>query len=165
MGHTVLRGMSPLCPPLPGKAIKLSFSTSPKTLSLRFNSAPVQRGRAFSINPRVSSLPSSLTARPQPGENFSVLLGIPFTSFTTNGICLLICLIHCWEILKGGDDLGRPWPAAAWSRISVPGQRLRSGSGSESAESQPLDHQGPGASDKTLAHQLCRNEFPHGGGK
>ena len=29
--------MSYLCPPLSGKAIKLSFSTSPKTLSLRFD--------------------------------------------------------------------------------------------------------------------------------
>ena len=31
--------MSPLCLPLPGKAIKLSFSSSPKTLSPRFNVA------------------------------------------------------------------------------------------------------------------------------
>ena len=36
-------GISPLCPPLPGKAVKLSFSTSPKTLSLRFDLAPVYR--------------------------------------------------------------------------------------------------------------------------
>ena len=28
-GHIVFRGRSPLCPPLPGKVIKLSFSTSP----------------------------------------------------------------------------------------------------------------------------------------
>ena len=33
-------GMTPLSPPLLGKAIKLSFSTSPKTLSLRFGLAP-----------------------------------------------------------------------------------------------------------------------------
>ena len=33
VGHTVLKGMSPLCPPLPGKAVKLFFSTSPKTVS------------------------------------------------------------------------------------------------------------------------------------
>ena len=39
-----LKGISPLCPPLPGKAIKLFFSASPKTLSLRFNPAPVYRG-------------------------------------------------------------------------------------------------------------------------
>ena len=42
-------GMSPLCPPLPGKAVKLIFSTSPKTSSLRFNSAPVHRGWIFGI--------------------------------------------------------------------------------------------------------------------
>ena len=32
-------GTGPLWPPLPGKAIKLFFSTSPKTLSLTFDSA------------------------------------------------------------------------------------------------------------------------------
>ena len=41
-----------------------------------------------------------------------------------------------------------------------PGQRLKSGPGSESTESQPPDHQGPVANDKALAHQLCRNKFP-----
>ena len=35
--------MSPLCPPLPGKAIKLSFFISPKTLSPRFDLEPVYR--------------------------------------------------------------------------------------------------------------------------
>ena len=36
-------GISPLCPPLPSRAVKLSFSTSPKTLSLKFVLAPVNR--------------------------------------------------------------------------------------------------------------------------
>ena len=40
----VLRALACCSPPLPGKAIKLSFSTSPKTLSMRFSSAPVYRG-------------------------------------------------------------------------------------------------------------------------
>ena len=40
---------------------------------------------------------------------------------------------------SGPADLWSPRPAAAWSRISVPGQRLKSGRGSESAESSPLD--------------------------
>ena len=62
-------------------------------------------------------------------------------------------------------DLGWPRPAAAWSRIWVPDQRLRSGSGSEMAESQPPDHQGPVSSDKTLGCQLWRNEFIHRDGK
>ena len=35
-GTLAVEGMTPLSPPLLGKAIKLSFSTSPKTLSLRF---------------------------------------------------------------------------------------------------------------------------------
>ena len=38
-------GIRPLQPPLPGKAIKLFFSTSPKTLSLIFNSVSGQRGQ------------------------------------------------------------------------------------------------------------------------
>ena len=43
-------GRSPLCPPLPGKVIKLSFSTSPKTLSPRFASPPVYREVEFSAS-------------------------------------------------------------------------------------------------------------------
>ena len=35
--------ISPLWPPSPDKVIKLSFSTSPKTLPLRFDLAPVYR--------------------------------------------------------------------------------------------------------------------------
>ena len=42
--------MSPLCSPLPGKARKLFFSTSPKTLSPRFNSALVHRGWVSASN-------------------------------------------------------------------------------------------------------------------
>ena len=40
---TVFEGRSPLCPPLPRKARKLFYSTSPKTLSPRFDSALVYR--------------------------------------------------------------------------------------------------------------------------
>ena len=36
--------MSPLCPPSPGKVIKLFFLTSPKTLSLRLNLASSEKG-------------------------------------------------------------------------------------------------------------------------
>ena len=43
----ILEGISPLWPPLPGKTIKLFFSTSPQALSLRFDSAAEQRGQAF----------------------------------------------------------------------------------------------------------------------
>ena len=43
-GHTVLRALAH-CPRLPGKAIKLFFSTSPKTLSPRFNSVSGHRVR------------------------------------------------------------------------------------------------------------------------
>ena len=38
VGTDSLEGLSSLWPPLPGKAMKLFFSTSPKTLSQRFNS-------------------------------------------------------------------------------------------------------------------------------
>ena len=44
VGTHSFEGISPLWPPLPGKAIKLFFSTSPKTLSLRFNSVSGYRG-------------------------------------------------------------------------------------------------------------------------
>ena len=43
-GTHILEGISPLGPPLPGKAIELFLSTSLKILSLRFNLAPVYRG-------------------------------------------------------------------------------------------------------------------------
>ena len=42
---------------------------------------------------------------------------------------------HPW----GCVHLGWPQPAAAWSRVSVPGQWLRAGRGGETTESQPLD--------------------------
>ena len=42
---TGLSSMSPLCPPLPSRAIKLSFSISLKTLPLRFSLVLVPRGR------------------------------------------------------------------------------------------------------------------------
>ena len=44
VGTHSFEGISPLWSPLPDKAIKLFFSTLPKTLSLRFNSVPVYRG-------------------------------------------------------------------------------------------------------------------------
>ena len=44
-------GHSPLCPPLPAKAIKLSFSTSPKTLSPKFNLVAVYRGQISATIP------------------------------------------------------------------------------------------------------------------
>ena len=43
-------GRSPLCPPLPGKAIKLFFSTLPETLSLRFYLALVYREAELSAS-------------------------------------------------------------------------------------------------------------------
>ena len=43
-------GISQLWPPLPGKAIMLSFSTSPQTLSLRFDSGLVHREAALSAS-------------------------------------------------------------------------------------------------------------------
>ena len=51
--YTSSEGTSPLCVPLPGKAIKLFFSTSPKTLSPRFNSALVHKGPVFVVTTRV----------------------------------------------------------------------------------------------------------------
>ena len=43
-------GISPLWPPLPGRVIRLSFSTSPKTLSLRFDSVQVYREAELSAS-------------------------------------------------------------------------------------------------------------------
>ena len=57
LGHTVFQGMSLLCSPLPGKAIKLSFLLYQKTLSPRFNSAQVHRGRVFGIKTSMRAKP------------------------------------------------------------------------------------------------------------
>ena len=43
-GTYSFRGQKPAVPLLPSKATTLFFSTSPKTLSLRFNLIPVHRG-------------------------------------------------------------------------------------------------------------------------
>ena len=46
-------------PPLPGKAIKLSFSPLPKTLSLHFNSALADRGRISATLLKPPRIPAS----------------------------------------------------------------------------------------------------------
>ena len=46
----VLRALALCVPPSPDKVIKLSFSTSPKTLSLRFGSALVRREAELSAS-------------------------------------------------------------------------------------------------------------------
>ena len=50
-GTHSFEGTNPLWPPLPGKAIKLFFSTSPKSLSLRFNSVSGYRGQISATLP------------------------------------------------------------------------------------------------------------------
>ena len=50
LGTHNFEGKSLLCLPLSGKAIELIFSISPRTLSLRLNSAPLQKGQDFSIS-------------------------------------------------------------------------------------------------------------------
>ena len=47
-GQDSFQGISPLWPPLPGKAIKLFFSTSPQTLAIRVNSGQGKEAR-FSV--------------------------------------------------------------------------------------------------------------------
>ena len=49
-GHIVFWGRRSLCHPLPGKVIKLSFSTSPQTLFPRFDSALVYREAELSAS-------------------------------------------------------------------------------------------------------------------
>ena len=59
VGTHSFEGISPLWPPLPGKAIKLFFSTSPKTLSLRNNSVSGYRGQ-IQHHPSSYNLPAAL---------------------------------------------------------------------------------------------------------
>ena len=49
-GTLGFEGISLLCSPLPGKAIKLLFSSSPKTMSPRFDSALVYRKAELSAS-------------------------------------------------------------------------------------------------------------------
>ena len=77
---------------------------------------------------------------------------------------------------SGPDILSRcNWHPWLWSPVASAYSSLKQGFGfqpeievrprSESTDFQPLDHQGPVVRDKALAHQLCRNELPHGDGK
>ena len=50
VGTLGFEGISPLCPPLPDKAIKISFSTSSKALFPSFDSAPVYREAELSAS-------------------------------------------------------------------------------------------------------------------
>ena len=58
---------------------------------------------------------------------------------------------------KCGLDLGWPQPAAAWSTVSVPGQWLRSGPGSESTKSQPPDQR---SATRPWPYSFAEKEFP-----
>ena len=71
-GVQSFEGISPLWPPLPGKAIKLLFSTSPKTLSLHFYLAPVNRGRVSAR--RKDSV--SMTFSASSGHLYSLACGL-----------------------------------------------------------------------------------------
>ena len=48
-GAHSFEGIRPMCPPLPGKAIKLFFSTSPRTLSWRFTPVAGYSGQLWQI--------------------------------------------------------------------------------------------------------------------
>ena len=50
LGHTVFEGHKTTVSHLLSRAIKLFFSTSPRTLSPRFDSAPVNRDQVYSIS-------------------------------------------------------------------------------------------------------------------
>ena len=76
--------------------------------------------------------------------------------------------------LQLGEGCSLPWIPGflhqIWSRVALAYSSFKQDFSSqpetevtpcnESTETQPLDHQGPGASDKALAHQLWINEFP-----
>ena len=82
--------MSPLCSPLLGQAIKLFFSTSPKTLSLKFNSAPVHRGQVFNI---------TILGRPQ-----RILLGYIFRYRSFKWFAKVYAARMQW--IEAGSNLG-----------------------------------------------------------
>ena len=65
VGPHSLEGISSLWPPLPGKAIKLFFPTSPQTLSPRFNSVSGCRGRI-----QLHTFTHKETYMPDPYETF-----------------------------------------------------------------------------------------------
>ena len=65
------------------------------------------------------------------------MIGSPFILIMRCTISLLRKISNVIE--QDIYDLGWRRPAAAWSRVSVPSQWLRSGHGSESTESRPLD--------------------------
>ena len=62
-----------------------------------------------------------------------------------------------FPILTDLIDLSWPWPAVAWSRISVPGQGLKSGHSRETAEFWTLEV----ASDKALAYTVLQKMNIH----
>ena len=80
-GHS-LTGISPPWLRLPGKAIKQFFSTSPKTLSPHFHSAPVNRGWVSTT--RRTHYPSGL--RPEASLPFSPPSRVSLLMFTLSGM-------------------------------------------------------------------------------
>ena len=111
-GH-IFEGISPLWPPLPGKAMKLSFSTSPKTLSLRFNSVSGYRdwiwlqdgSRTKDQRPEsngVSGVRAFCTYESPRKDNFSWVNGL-WLWYTHTHTCVCVCVCVC---VKGGKRSG-----------------------------------------------------------
>ena len=72
LGTQNFEGHELLCPPLPGKAINLAFSTSPKTLLPRFDLAQVHSVFSISSTRIKSGATQSLNSRWRPGSRHSV---------------------------------------------------------------------------------------------
>ena len=100
---TIFKGRSQLYPPLPGIAIKLLFSASPRTLSPKFNLAPVHRGQVFSITSTFqSSLPfhTSTQAIPSARGIFLTRLSVHLSDLGSN-------ITSCGNLILWSPQLGK----------------------------------------------------------
>ena len=112
---------SPLCRPLPGKEIKLSFSTSPKTPSLRLHLAPAYREAEISTTESSSYLCSSpfdfmwFSQASSPYPRFHLfylqlltwcfilvkylwLFSVPFLNSTIHFLVFIFCFCFCFVL-------------------------------------------------------------------
>ena len=90
VGTHSFEDFSPLWPPLPGKAIKLFFSTSPKALPLRFNLVSVYRGQIWH---QVFSKPCEINVNPAAKK--CTLLTEGFTQEEKKGNVSVTAQWHC----------------------------------------------------------------------
>ena len=110
-------GMSPLCSPLPGKAIKLSFSSSPKNSVSKVWFSGVKKSWAFGIKP-TSDAAKSLQSCPtlcDPIDGSPPGSPVPGILQARTLEWIVISFSNAWKWKAKVKSLSRVWLSNPWT--------------------------------------------------